>query len=51
MGNTCSCVCQQVDNDEATDALLNGLDYPISSRPRGPPPPYQVSQMCNTELG
>ena len=42
--NTCSCICRQVDDDEAANALLNGLDYPTSSRPCGPPPPYQVSQ-------
>ncbi len=42
MGNVCSsCVCRQTDDDEAADALLDGFD-PNVSRPRGPPPPYQV---------
>ena len=41
MGNSCQCVCRQTD-DDAQDALLEGLED--LQRPRGPPPPYQVSE-------
>lgn len=47
MGN-CSCVCRQTDEDEATDALLNGFEG--HHRPRGPPPPYQVSSLPPQKL-
>lgn len=50
MGNTCNCICRQIDEDEAANALLNGLDYPTSAPPRGPPPPYQVSHNPATYL-
>lgn len=45
MGNACKCVCRQTDDDEAADALLDGFEsqLPHTARPRGPPPPYQVS--------
>lgn len=49
MGNVCACVCKQTDEDEAADALLDGFDSQLS-RPRGPPPPYQVNFSARTVL-
>ena len=43
MGNSCECVRRQ-NSDEAEDALLASLvGEGTDVRPRGPPPPYQVS--------
>jgi hypothetical protein len=47
MGNTCECFRRQ-GGDEAEDALLASLmaEGTAEGRPRGPPPPYQVSLVC-----